>query len=102
MLRVLGRAQRYQGRRYFKNPLEKPQELISQLSEYATIARKDGMIALEARKSQPFIKAIGMLVDGSEADLIKKTLEKDIELMKLRHETGAEFFLRGENSPQWA
>ena len=61
----------------FKNKLDKPQELITQLSEYAAIARKDGMIALEGQDiANPFLaKAIGMLVDGSEADLIKKTLE---------------------------
>jgi chemotaxis protein MotA len=86
----------------FKNPLEKPQELITQLGEYATIARKDGMIALEGQEiSNPFLsKAIGMLVDGSEADLIKKTLEKDIELMKLRHKQGAGIFSAwGEIAP---
>ncbi len=86
----------------FKNPLEKPQALITQLGEYATIARKDGMIALEGQEiSNPFLsKAIGMLVDGSEADLIKKTLEKDIELMKLRHKQGAGIFSAwGEIAP---
>jgi chemotaxis protein MotA len=86
----------------FKNPLEKPQELITQLGEYAVIARKDGMIALEGQEiSNPFLsKAIGMLVDGSEADLIKKTLEKDIELMKLRHKQGAGIFSAwGEIAP---
>ena len=41
-----------------------------------------------------------MLVDGSEADLIKKTLEKDIELMKLRHKQGAGIFSAwGEIAP---
>ncbi len=86
----------------FKNPLEKPQALITQLGEYATIARKDGMIALEGQEiSNPFLsKAIGMLVDGSEADLIKKTLDKDIELMKLRHKQGAGIFSAwGEIAP---
>ena len=86
----------------FKNPLEKPQALITQLGEYATIARKDGMIALEGQEiSNPFLsKAIGMLVDGSEADLIKKPLEKDIELMKLRHKQGAGIFSAwGEIAP---
>lgn len=86
----------------FKNPLEKPQALITQLGEIATIARKDGMIALEGQEiSNSFLsKAIGMLVDGSEADLIKKTLEKDIELMKLRHKQGAGIFSAwGEIAP---
>ena len=64
----------------FKNPLEKPQELITQLVNTQP-SPEDGMIALEGQEiSNPFLsKAIGMLVDGSEADLIKKTLEKDIE-----------------------
>ena len=86
----------------FKNKLDKPQDLITQLSEYAAIARKDGMIALEGQDiANPFLaKAIGMLVDGSEADLIKRTLEKDIELMKLRHKQGAGIFSAwGEIAP---
>ena len=61
----------------FKNKLEKPEELIVQLVEFATVARKDGMIALEGLEiSNSFLeKAVGMLVDGSDAEMIKKTLE---------------------------
>ncbi|MEJ6525994.1 MAG: flagellar motor protein PomA, partial [OM182 bacterium] len=52
----------------FKNKLEKPEVLIMQLVEFATIARKDGMIALEGQDiANPFMaKAVSMLVDGSD------------------------------------
>jgi chemotaxis protein MotA len=86
----------------FKNKLEKPEELITQLVEFATIARKDGMIALEGQDiSNPFMaKAVSMLVDGSDEDMIKKTLGRDIEIMKLRHKMGASFFAAwGEIAP---
>ena len=45
------------------------------------------MIALEGQEIEnPFMeKAIGMLVDGAEEDMITKTLTQDIESMKLRH-----------------
>ena len=40
----------------FKNKLDKPNELITQIVELATIARKDGMIALEGQEiSNPFL-----------------------------------------------
>ena len=86
----------------FGKALEKPDELISQLVEFASIARKDGMIALEGQEIEnPFMeKAIGMLVDGAEEDMITKTLTQDIESMKLRHKQGAAIFSSwGEVAP---
>ena len=63
----------------FKNKLEPGEDLIIQITELANIARKDGMIALEGQEiANPFLaKAIGMLVDGTEADMIRKSLEQD-------------------------
>ena len=86
----------------FKNKLEKPEELIVQLVEFATVARKDGMIALEGLEiSNSFLeKAVGMLVDGSDAEMIKKTLDRDIAIMKLRHKHAANIFSAwGEIAP---
>ena len=78
----------------FGKALEKPDELITQLVEFASIARKDGMIALEGQEIENRFmeKAIGMLVDGAEEDMITKTLNQDIESMKLRHKQGAAIF----------
>jgi len=86
----------------FKNKLDKPEDLIEKLVELADIARKDGMIALEGQEiSNPFLaKGIGMLVDGSDPDLIKKSLNKDIQAMRSRHKSGADIFSSwGEVAP---
>ncbi|MDA7683893.1 MotA/TolQ/ExbB proton channel family protein [bacterium] len=86
----------------FSNKLETPESLITQLVEFATIARKDGMIALEGQEmANPFLaKAIAMLVDGAEEDMIRKSLARDIEIMKLRHKQGASIFSSwGEVAP---
>lgn len=86
----------------FGKPLEKPDQLITQLVEFAAIARKDGMIALENQEIEnKFMeKAVAMLVDGTEEDMIKKSLTRDIEIMKLRHKQGAAIFSSwGEVAP---
>ena len=86
----------------FGKGLEKPDELISQMVEFATIARKDGMIALEGQEinNQFLEKAIGMLVDGVEEDVVTKTLNQDIDSMRLRHKQGAAVFSSwGEVAP---
>ena len=78
----------------FSNKLSAPEELITQLVEFATIARKDGMIALEGQEiSHPFMrKAVAMLVDGAEEDMIKNSLRRDIDIRKIRHKQGASIF----------
>jgi len=86
----------------FKNKLDKPDVLINQIVELATIARKDGMIALEGQEiSNPFLaKAIGMLVDGTDVEIIKKSLETQIAATKLRHKMGQSVFSAwGEVAP---
>ena len=86
----------------FKNKLDKPEVLIQRLVELADIARKDGMIALEGQDiPNPFLaKGIGMLVDGTDPDLIKKSLTKDIQAMRHRHRSGADIFSAwGEIAP---
>ena len=86
----------------FKNKLDKPEVLISRLVELADIARKDGMIALEGQDiPNPFLaKGIGMLVDGTDPELIKKSLTKDIQAMRSRHRGGADIFSSwGEVAP---
>jgi chemotaxis protein MotA len=60
------------------------------------------MIALENQEIEnKFMeKAVAMLVDGTEEDMIKKSLTRDIEIMKLRHKQGAAIFSSwGEVAP---
>ncbi len=66
---------------------EKPNDtvfLIGQLVELATIARRDGVLALESKLAEvkdPFLKrSLGFLVDGVEATVARDTLETEIEI----------------------
>ena len=78
----------------FKGGLDKPEDLVVQIVELATIARKDGMIALEGQEiKNPFLaKAIGMLVDGTDVGIVKGSLEKDKAATSMRHKMGCAIF----------
>lgn len=74
----------------FMFKIEKPEELIEKSVEMADAARKGGFLALEeAEISNSFMqKGVDMLVDGHDADVVRGTLQKDINLTTERHETG--------------
>jgi chemotaxis protein MotA len=78
-----------------KTMLNRPpdvQKLIVQLVSLAETARKDGLLALEARMDEindPFIKlGIQMSVDGQRPEVIEDILRTDIDSMALRHKEG--------------
>lgn len=75
--------------------IDKPADIINQLIELGTLARKEGMIALESQEiSNTFLaKGIGMLVDGTDPEKIKTALKTENEMLKERHEGGAEIFV---------
>ncbi|MBL4942082.1 MAG: flagellar motor protein PomA [Colwellia sp.] len=75
----------------FMFKLEKPEELIEKAVDMADAARKGGFLALEeAEITNAFMqKGVDMLVDGHDADVVRATLQKDINLTTERHETGA-------------
>ena len=86
----------------FSRKIDDPVDLITQIVELANIARKDGMIALEGQEiSNPFLaKAVAMLVDGTDGEIIKSSLNRDNTMMKLRHSMGANIFSAwGEIAP---
>jgi len=73
-----------------------PVETIRQLVEFAEQARREGILALEARAAEiqdEFLKkGIQLAVDGTEPDLIKDILSTDIAFTETRHEEGAKIF----------
>ena len=86
----------------FKNKIDEPATLIEQIVELATIARKDGMIALEGQEiDNPFMsKAVSMLVDGTDPLIIKSSLDRELTSTKMRHARGAKIFSAwGEIAP---
>jgi len=72
------------------------QELIPMFSEWAQIARKEGLLALEAKLPEiddPFLRnGLSMAVDGQSAEFIRDVMTEEIEAMEDRHEGGAQIF----------
>lgn len=70
-----------------------PVEIIRQLVDFAEQARREGILALEARaaeiKDEFLKKGIQLAVDGTEPDLIKDILSTEISFTETRHEEGA-------------
>ena len=86
----------------FTSHKEEPRELIEQTKELTAIARKQGMLALEdVEVRNPFYrKAIDLLVDGIDQELIQKILGEEQELSIQRHEIGQRIFRSiGEQAP---
>mgnify|MGYP000521183614 CR=1 FL=1 len=71
----------------FKPPKQDPKALIARIVEWSNAARKQGLLALEnsvESESDPFIKkGLQLLVDGSEPEVIRNTL--DVELANREH-----------------
>lgn len=86
----------------FTSHKEEPKELIEQTKELTAVARKQGILALEdvEVRNQFFRKAIDLLVDGVDQQLIQKILREEQELSTQRHETGQRIFRSiGEQAP---
>lgn len=67
-----------------------PMQVIEEITEFAQIARKNGLLALEERANQledPFFKkSIMLIVDGNDADKVRDMLMNDIEQLSSRHD----------------
>ncbi len=72
-------------------------ELINRFVEYATKARREGILALEAETKNiddPFLaKGLQLTIDGLEPAAIQEILETEIEYISERHKLGAEIFM---------
>ena len=72
------------------------QETITCLAQLAEVARRDGMLALEARLEtleDRFLRAgVQLLVDGAEEEVLRDTLEIEIAATDERHRNAIGFF----------
>ncbi|WP_421383911.1 flagellar motor stator protein MotA [Bacillus salacetis] len=79
-----------------ESKLQEPKKLITMFSEWADLARREGLLALEARTNEiedPFLKnGMGLAVDGQSADYIRDVLNEEIDAMEERHQAGALIF----------
>lgn len=71
-------------------------ELVDQMVDLAILARKDGLLALEAKAEEikePFFKQnLLMAVDAQEPEKIRCVLEKELKDMMNRHDRAAGFY----------
>ena len=83
-----------------KPPQEDKALLIKKLVEFATSARRDGILSLEtaanAEENDFLRKGLSMAVDGNEPDAIRELLEIEMEQTSARHSMNASIF------DQWA
>jgi len=83
-----------------KPPQTDMMELIKKLVDYATQARRDGILALEtaanSEENEFLKKGLSMAVDGNEPDTIRDLLEIEMEQTSTRHKGNALVF------DQWA
>lgn len=72
--------------------LSKPQDLIRELSELATTARRDGLLVLEQQLDQikdPFLnRGLEMVIDGVPKDKLIEVLSIELNAIQERHATG--------------
>ncbi len=79
-----------------KPPEEDVIALIKKLVNFATKARKDGILALESEvnsETNDFLKkGLSMAIDGSEPDTIRDLLEIEMEQTSTRHKVHSSIF----------
>ncbi len=73
-------------------------DLINEMVDYATEARRNGVLALDAKTEEiedPFIKGgIQLAVDGTAPDQIEEILQLELDALQKRHEDGQAILLK--------
>lgn len=71
-------------------------EVIRMFSNWADVARREGLLSLEAQTEDiddPFVKnGLGLAIDGQNAEYIRDILTEEVEAMEERHAAGAQIF----------
>lgn len=71
-------------------------DVIRMFGEWAELARKEGLLALESKTSEiedSFLRnGLGLAIDGQNADYIRDVLTEEIDAMEDRHLSGAAIF----------
>jgi chemotaxis protein MotA len=76
--------------------LANPKEEIARLTELATVARRDGLLALEKRipdLNDPFlVRGLEMVIDGTPKEKLEEVLNIELQYIQERHTTGKKIF----------
>jgi chemotaxis protein MotA len=81
----------------FVEPKLMPREqVITMFMEWATITRREGLLALESRVEEiedEFLKVgMRMIIDGNDQELVRDVLLEDVSATEERHRAGAQIF----------
>lgn len=72
------------------------QQVISMFTEWATITRREGLLALESHVEEieePFLKTgMRMIIDGNDHDFVRDVLMEEIAATEERHRNGSLMF----------
>lgn len=72
------------------------QDLIPQFKNWANVARREGLLALEDQVDQieePFLKhGMKMVIDGQPPEFVREMMEDELDAMAGRHASGALIF----------
>ena len=94
-LKTLIRAAKYLGTVFFEKG-EEPQQVIEEIISYATKARKNSILSLEADLetiADPFLrKAISLSVDGTDLQELRKMMELDLDVQQRSGESVAKVY----------
>lgn len=73
-----------------------PSEEIERIVEYANLARREGLLALESKLQEVedtfFAKGIQLVIDGFSAETVRDIMELEAEWQGQRHWTGKKLF----------
>lgn len=71
-------------------------EIINMFTEWATISRREGLLALESRLDEiedPFLRnGMRMIIDGNDQDFVHDVLMEELHSTAERHKSGALIF----------
>ncbi|MHC4886281.1 MAG: motility protein A [Planctomycetota bacterium] len=93
-------------KKVFGHTAQSPEEMIKRMVEFAEIARRDGILALENVteniQDEYLVTGIQLAVDGTDPELIENIMLTDLERMEDRHATGKTLFVLAEKyAPAW-
>jgi len=73
-----------------------PLNVITKMVEFAEIARRDGILALEGAtedtENEFMVKGIQLAVDGTDPELIEQIMSNELENIEERHKVGRKIF----------
>ena len=85
---------------------DSPVDLINQLVQFAEVARRDGILALEGVTEELqddfLVRGIQLAVDGTDPELIEQIMNTELETLAERHATGQKLFeVMTKYAPAW-